>query len=137
VNRSTVAFAALIAACAGGSARAHHSYAQYDRCAPVEIDGVIDSVVWQNPHALLFVTNGDAGPYRIEWSSMTQLARAGVEIGILKAGDRVVITGSLNRNPEIKTMTLLSEIRRPSDGWMWSRSREQICRSPTPSSSTR
>jgi hypothetical protein len=35
----------------------------------------------------------------------------------------VIITGAAMRDPNLKVLSLLSEIRRPSDGWRWARER--------------
>jgi hypothetical protein len=37
----------------------------------------------------------------------------------VRAGDHLIITGSVNKNPEKKILTLLTEISRPADGWRW------------------
>lgn len=104
------------------TAVAHHSYGQYDRCKKVALEGTVESVGWQNPHVLLMLAT-DTGVYRVEWQTLTQLQQAGVEQTTLSAGDRVVVTGSINRDPETKIVTLLTEVRRPEDGWSWRNSR--------------
>jgi hypothetical protein len=108
-------------ALASGAASAHHSYTQYDRCKPTSIEGEIESIVWTNPHVLLNVRTTEAGAYRVEWWDLLRLERNGFPKGVLQAGDRVVITGSVNRDPTVKIITLLTEVRRPSDGWSWAR----------------
>ncbi len=114
---------ALLAVSACGSAAAHHSYAQFDRCKPVSLEGEITSIDWVNPHIVINMKTGDAQSYRIEWSALQQLAAMNVATGELRAGDHVVITGSEHRDPAVKVLTLLTEIRRPSDGWTWLRNR--------------
>jgi hypothetical protein len=113
-----VAFAASLAA---GSATAHHSYAHYDRCQSVSLEGSIESIAWANPHVLINLKTDDARTYVVEWFNLQQLARAGIPTETLQAGDRVVITGSENRDPSIHTVTLLTQIRRTADSWSWSR----------------
>jgi hypothetical protein len=108
------------------TARAHHGYAQYDRCAFDTIEGAIESVEWANPHIVMSVKTAET-TYRIEWLALQQLQRAGLDSGVLKVGDRLLITGSKNRNPELNVMTLLTEISRPSDGWRWSRPKTEVC----------
>jgi hypothetical protein len=56
--------------------------------------------------------------------SLTQLGRAAIATGSLQAGDHVVITGAPMRDPNLKVLSLLSEIRRPSDGWRWANGRQ-------------
>jgi hypothetical protein len=109
----------LLAGAAAAPAEAHHAYAQYDRCNKVSIEGSVESVAWENPHVVIkLATSGDT-VYRIEWQNLNQLAQSGIRSQVLEPGDRLVVTGSTNKNPAIKIMTLLSEIRRTSDGWSW------------------
>jgi hypothetical protein len=103
------------------SAPAHHSYAQFDRCHPVALEGDIQNVEWANPHIVINLKTVDAASYRVEWFNLPQLQSAGLATGTLKTGDHVVITGSATRDPELKLLSLVTEIRRPSDGWSWTR----------------
>ena len=114
---------AVVAAAACGSAGAHHSYAQFDACKRVPYEGEITGIEWANPHVLITLRAADDRVYRIEWSSLQQLGAMGVPTEQLRTGDRVVITGSEHRDPAVKVVTLLTEIRRPSDGWIWTRDR--------------
>jgi hypothetical protein len=134
MNRRTMGLAAAVAAALTGSANAHHGYAQYDRCAPAGFEGEIERISWGDPHIVFDLKADDATTYRVEWINMQQLRNAGLESGALHLGDRVLVVGSLNRNPELKIVTLLSEISRPADGWRWSRTRRSICRSDAASS---
>jgi hypothetical protein len=111
----------LLAFTAGGSAGAHHSYAQFDRCQSVSIEGEIERVSWANPHVVITLRADDSQTYRIEWFDLQGLARAGIATGTLQPGDRVVVTGSESRDTERKIVTLLTEVRRAGDGWSWSR----------------
>jgi hypothetical protein len=102
-------------------APAHHSYAAFDRCRPVTLEGEIDNVEWVNPHIRVHLQISDAGAYFVEWFSLIQLQQAGIEAGTLKPGDRIVVSGSPMRDPSMKVLSLLTDIRRPSDGWRWQR----------------
>ena len=104
-------------------AHAHHNYALYDRCKSVSLEGEIASIAWTNPHVLIDLKTGDAGTFRIEWGALLQLAQRNVSTDALKVGDHVVIVGSVMRDPERKVMSLVSEIRRPSDGWSFAQPR--------------
>jgi hypothetical protein len=110
------------------TASAHHGYSEYDRCEFATVEGEILRLEWGNPHVLVSLKTADT-TYRVEWATVDQLRRANVEDGALKVGDRVVITGSKNRNPELNIITLLTSVSRPSDGWSWSRPRNQVCKS--------
>lgn len=93
-------------------------------CTSQTITGTIGRIEWANPHIIMIVDASDS-TYRIEWMNLRQLAMAGLERDVLLAGDRVVITGTKNRDPNVHIMTLLSEISRPSDGFTWSRPRSR------------
>ena len=98
---------------------AHHSYGDYDRNAPVTLEGIVKRVQWGNPHVVLTLESQTKGEYSIEWAAVFQLARQGIDTAPVKVGDHLIITGSINRNPEKRILTLLQEIRRPEDGWHW------------------
>ena len=129
MNRSVtgISLAALAALALTATASAHHGYSEYDRCEFATLEGEILRLEWTNPHVLMSLKTTEA-TYRVEWATVDQLRRANVEDGALKAGDRVVITGSKNRNPNLNVVTLLSSVSRPSDGWSWSRPRNQVCK---------
>src|SRR5262249_5224334 len=98
------------------TAHAHHSYANFDRCTSYTIEGEIDAVEWINPHITMSVKTAET-TYRIEWFAVQQLTRFGLEAGVLKPGDHVSMTGSRNRDPQVKMLALLTQISRPRDGW--------------------
>lgn len=118
-----VGIAAIAVSSTVGDAYAHHSYAAFDRCKPVALEGEINKVEWANPHIVIDLRTQDVSHYRIEWFALGQLAAADIATGTLLAGDHVVITGAPMRDPNLKVLSLLSEIRRPSDGWRWGRER--------------
>lgn len=104
---------------------AHHSYAQFDRCTDVTIEGQIDQIEWANPHIVVMVLATDGIEYRVEWFDLGRLAREGLSTSDLSAGDRVSITGALHKDPELKVLTLLSSVTRLDSGWAWSQRRER------------
>jgi hypothetical protein len=120
-SATTTLLTTLLAYGVVGPAVAHHSYASYDRCQAVTIEGTIESVMWANPHAILMIRSSASSLFRIEWFPLQQLQRAGVPIGALNAGDYVIVSGSKKRDSESNVLSLLTEIRRPLDGWHWSR----------------
>jgi hypothetical protein len=97
---------------------AHHSYAAFDRCALTTLDGEIVDVDWVNPHIVIRLRTQDVSSYRIEWRSLAEIERISVP-QTLQAGDHVVILGHAMRDPGLKVLSLLYEIRRPRDGWVW------------------
>ena len=118
MTNTTLRVATIMACTALLPAQAHHSYAAFDRCKPTTLDGEIVGVQWVNPHILINLRTQDVGNYRIEWRSLAELENRGVPQA-LQAGDRVVILGHAMRDPSLKVLSLISEIRRPSDGWAW------------------
>jgi hypothetical protein len=103
-----------------GTASAHHSYAAYDREHPVSIEGDISQVLYANPHVILTVRTNDA-EYTVEWLSLYQVSRWIVAKGKLAVGDHIVLTGCALRDRTERRISLVTDIRRPSDGWTWSR----------------
>jgi hypothetical protein len=99
---------------------AHHSYAAYDRDHPVSIEGQILQVLYANPHVILRVRTNDA-EYTVEWLSLYQVSRWVVAKGKLGVGDHIVLTGCALRDKTEHRISLVTDIRRPSDGWTWSR----------------
>jgi hypothetical protein len=108
---------------AGGPAAGHHSFAAYYfEEQSVTIEGDVVEFDYRAPHAWLYLMAPDAeGQMRrfsAEWANPRRLTGDGVTRDRLKAGDRVIITGSPGRTPsEFKVH--LKSIRRPADGWEW------------------
>lgn len=102
-----------------GSMIGHHGYAEYDRSALVSLEGTVKHVLWANPHVVLTLETETRGEYSIEWNALFQLSRQGITAVPVKQGDHLIVTGSVNRNPEKHILTLVQEISRPSDGWHW------------------
>jgi hypothetical protein len=131
-NRMTIAGRTLgVAAIVGalfalGRAQAHHSYAAFDQCKTVVLEGEVNNVEWVNPHILIDLRTADDAHYRIEWFALEQLRQAGMAAEPLKPGDRVVITGNAIRDPSLRVLSRLSAIQRPSDGWSWLRAQPRL-----------
>ena len=117
-----VGFMALVTRIGVGSIDAHHSYSEYDRETAASIEGEVEEILWVNPHVVLRVETQSSGTIRAEWWNLQQFARFSRDVhrDTLKIGDHVIITGSVNKNPETRIITLLREVRRPVDGWIWS-----------------
>jgi hypothetical protein len=134
-----LATAAYICA-TGSSAQAHHSYGTfYDLCTTVTVEGQVVNVKWQEPHVLMDLKTNDGTAYVAEWTSpRTLLTTAGLAAGTLKAGDHIAVTGSPlrpleqipaayrpeKRDPALIVVSALTQIRRASDSWSWTRLRE-------------
>ena len=107
------------------AASAHHSYGAYFEDQTVSIEGTVESLHFANPH-VTFNLRTDAGEvYTAEWQNLIQLRHGNVGPTTLKAGDRVIVVASPPGDPSSRKITLLREIRRPADGWLWRRTTRQ------------
>lgn len=86
------AIALLVAAPA---ARAHHSYAMFDRARTVTLNGTVREFRWTNPHSWIQLTvpgdNGATDEWSVEMGSPFELLRVGWTAKTIKAGDKVSI----------------------------------------------
>jgi hypothetical protein len=108
---------------AGAALHAHHSFAAYYfEEQSVTIEGLLDTFEYRAPHAWVYVmapdAAGQAQRYGAEWANPTRLRGDGITRETLKAGDRVIITGSPGRTPS-EYKIHLKRIQRPADGWEW------------------
>lgn len=116
-----------------GSAAAHHSYADFDHCRPVAVEGEIERVLWASPHVVFWIAANDGVSYRIEWLDTRRLTRNGVHEGAFGIGDRLAVTGSPHRDPERAVLTRLSDIRKlDAADWHWSGPQHRPSSCPAP-----
>jgi hypothetical protein len=120
MGRGTLAFVGVLIL--GGSVYAHHSYANF--YAPsertVSIEGDLESLLYANPHIVMKIRAADSAVYTVAWQAVGWVERnAGVTRTTFKIGDHLVIVGAPARDPASREVTLLREVRRPSDGWRW------------------
>jgi hypothetical protein len=104
-----------------GSARAHHSYGAYLQDQNVSIEGTLEAIKFGNPHVVLTIRTDASQIYIAEWQNLIQLGHANVGPDTLKVGDHLIVSGAPPIDATVKKITLLKEIRRPSDGWRWRR----------------
>ncbi len=98
--------------------QAHHGYSAFERENTVTIEGNIEEIKYTNPHSILIVKT-DSQMYTVEWLSIPQLRRAGINYDTLKKGDHVVLSGAPARDPAIPKMSIVRNLKRTSDGWNW------------------
>src|SRR5262245_28004177 len=98
---------------------AHHGYSAFERENTVTIEGNIEEIKYMNPHSILMVKTSDSQMYTVEWLSLQQLRRAGINYDTLKKGDHLVLSGAPARDPALPKMSIVRNLRRTSDGWSW------------------
>ena len=84
------------------SLSAHHSIAAfYDRSVTAEVEGVVTSVFWRNPHIgiTLLVENdqNEQEEWQLEGGTFNDLMRTGFETESLNIGDRIRAIGGASR----------------------------------------
>jgi hypothetical protein len=88
---AVIACAAGIAAFAA-AASAHHGWGSYDASKVLTLDGTVDAVHPDNPHAELALRTPEK-VWRVTLSPPSRMANRGKPIGEVKPGDRVVAVG--------------------------------------------
>lgn len=105
-------------------ASGHHSFAaHYHEDQSISVEGDIVEFEYVNPHAWVHVEaadlSGRAQRVSAEWASPGRLKQQGITKATLRAGDRVILTGSPSRT-ESEYKMHLKAIERRADGWKWS-----------------
>ena len=123
MKRYLVVLPLAIAVLSGGVVSAHHSFAAtYLEDRTVTIDGHLVQATFRNPHSFIHVEvrepNGRIARYAVEWGGQGALGEQGVTKETLKAGDRLIISGSPGRDPRDHRVRLIT-LQRPSDGFGW------------------
>jgi hypothetical protein len=108
---------------------AHHNFADfYLEADTIEVEGEIAEFQYRNPHSWIHVVAADPFGqqkiYAAEWVGTSRLEREGITRTTLKAGDRVRIWASPNRNPNDNRIRL-KRIERRSPRWEWGQARTQ------------
>ena len=106
---------------AGAPLFAHHSIASYDLVHGTILDGVVAGFEWENLHAHIHldvalpdVTGEDAiEHWTIELESPNILRHLGWDKDILRAGDRILVTGGRAKNGTFHLRAVLVQV---SDG---------------------
>jgi hypothetical protein len=99
---------------------AHHSYAAFDREHPVAVEGDIESLLFANPHVVVGLRTAD-GSYKVEWGALNQMVRWNITRDTLRVGDHVIVTAAHTHDHADRRLSVVTEIRRPADGWRWSK----------------
>jgi Family of unknown function (DUF6152) len=104
------------------SIHAHHGYAGF--FGPLErtvaVEGELENLVYGNPHVVIRLRAADATVYTVTWQSAFWVERnAGMTKATLKVGDHLVVIGAPSRDPDSHEVTMVKEVRRPRDQWIW------------------
>ena len=110
--------AVLATAGSAASLYAHHSYGAYDTAQTVSIEGTVLKLDYANPHVILMIKTKDK-EYTAEFPAPNVLKQGNFIVSSVKAGDVVVASGSPMRDGR-PILSLMKELRRPADGWVWS-----------------
>jgi hypothetical protein len=99
---------------AGDIAVAHHSsIGIYDTTRLIEVEGVVTSVLWRNPHPSYTLAvedeNGETVDWHIEAGSISTLRVMGIGRDFIEVGDRVILAGepSMRGRPELFARNIL------------------------------
>jgi len=97
-TRLFAALCALLAATAAWQARGHHAFsAEFDKDAPVTLEGEVTKVEWINPHAWIHLEvtgeDGEPVPWMVEGGTPNTLLRAGIHKNSLPIGSEIRVRG--------------------------------------------
>jgi hypothetical protein len=109
----------LVALVVPHSALAHHGYDDFYKDRRVTIEGVLEDIVYANPHVTMKVRTDDGQLYTALWEGLGGVRRRGATAMTFKAGERVRVTGCPPRDPASRDIALLRQVTRLSDGWTW------------------
>ena len=100
MQRSVLALLVLVSLSTAGALQAHHSFpAVYDAKARKTVSGVVTQMLYQNPHARVYlrVTNADGSEdvWELETQNTSFLRRGGWLPSSVQPGDRLTIEGNV------------------------------------------
>lgn len=109
----------LVALAAPTAALAHHGYDDFYKDRRVTVEGVLEEVVYANPHVTLKIRTDDGQLYTALWDGLGSVQRRGATAMMFKAGEKVRVTGCPPRDPASRDIALLRHVTRLNDGWTW------------------
>ena len=88
----TVAFVATTALLTGGAALAHHGWGSYDAAHPVTVTGPIQTLKYENPHALITVKGSDK-MWTVTLAPTSRMDSRGANAKVVTVGKTVTAFG--------------------------------------------
>lgn len=82
---------------AAGAALAHHGWGSYDSTKTLTLDGTVERVLPDNPHAELMLKTSEK-TWQVILSPPSRMSNRGKPIAEIKAGDKVTAVGYANKN---------------------------------------
>jgi len=80
-----------------GAALAHHGWGSYDSTKTLTLDGTVDKVIPDNPHAELMLKTSDK-TWQVILSPPSRMSNRGKPITEIKAGDKVTAVGYASKS---------------------------------------
>jgi hypothetical protein len=114
-----LAFVLLVTLLAPSATSAHHGYDDFFKDQRVTVEGVLEEILYANPHVTLRIRSDDGILYTALWEGMNGVQRRGGTRVTFKAGDRIKIVGCPPRDSASREIALLRQVTRLSDGWTW------------------
>jgi hypothetical protein len=86
----------------------------------VSVEGKLEELRYANPHVVLKIRTAEGVVYSAEWQGASWLQfHAHVMLTTLRVGDHVIVSGSPSRDPALRELVRLKEVRRPRDEWTY------------------
>ncbi len=96
-RRLFLAAGLLAAAGLSGAAWAHHGWGSYDSTKTLTLEGTVEKVIPDNPHAELLLKTADK-TWQVILSPPSRMANRGKPITEIRAGDKVTAVGYASKN---------------------------------------
>jgi len=120
--RRTIGAIIGVVALASQAVQAHHGYAGFFMDRTVTVEGDIEELRYANPHVVMKIRTADSTLYTVTWQAATWVAKqAAVTSSTFKAGDHLIVAAAPARDPASHELASVRVVRRPSDGWAWTR----------------
>jgi uncharacterized protein DUF6152 len=100
-------------------ASAHHGYDDFYKDRRVTVEGVLEDILYANPHVTMKIRTDAGDLYTALWEGVGGVQRRGGTPTTFKAGDRVKVVGCPPRDQASREIALLRQVTRMSDGWTW------------------